>query len=313
MNESAENPNAAAIDVRHLRVTYPARRKQPAREAVRGLDVAIQPSQFVALLGPNGSGKSSFMRAICGLVPFEGEIAVHGETPIEKIRQSLGVVLQNASLDPQMTVRENLRDLAALHGIPPEAVAERIEQELTHAGLTEHANVYVKRLSGGLKRRVDLVRALMHDPSVLLLDEPTVGLDPPSRKAFLDALDKRRSQRELTVLLSTHLTDEADRSDRVLFMHEGQLVADDSPEALRHSLGARRLTVLSANQPNHVGSEWTRTAEGWSTAIDDETSNVGQLCSAIASDGLAFTVAPPTLGDAFESLTGTTLRSENHG
>jgi ABC-2 type transport system ATP-binding protein len=299
-----------AIDVRALRVTYPARRKQPPREAVRGLDVTIQPRQFVALLGPNGSGKSSLIRAVCGLVPFLGDISVHGESRIEPIRQSLGVVLQSPSLDPNMTVRENLCDIAALHGLTRAEAHARVERELAAAELTDQIDTLVKRLSGGLKRRVDLVRALLHHPRVLLLDEPTVGLDPPSRKAFLDALDNRRTQSNMTVLLSTHLTDEADRSDRVLFMHEGKLVADDPPDALRSALGARRLTVLSSSQPLVADVVWTRSAHGWTAPLRDDPSEVAALAKTLTEAGLAFTVAPPTLADAFESFTGATLRGD---
>lgn len=306
------NEHGAAIEVRNLRVTYPARRKQPAREAVRSIDVSIQPGQFIALLGPNGSGKSSFFRAICGLVPFEGNIRVHGESAISAIRHSLGVVLQSPSLDPNMTVFENLRDIAALHGVPAHIAAQRVNDELDQAGLAEHTSALVKRLSGGLKRRVDLVRSLLHHPRVLLLDEPTVGLDPPSRKAFLDAIESRRADSNMTILLSTHLTDEADQSDRVLFMHEGKLVADDPPSALRSSLGDRRLTVMSSVKPDLAGADWTRVANGWTTALSSDATELAALAKQLAGAGHAFTVAPPTLGDAFESLTGTTLRSDHH-
>ena len=299
------------IDVQRLSVTYPARRRQPARAAVRDIDLRIHPGQFVALLGPNGSGKSSLIRAIARLVPFTGEVRVDGQSNINKIRQSLGVVLQSPSLDPHMTMRENLLDLAALHGIPRSLAHDRVTGDLQAGDLSTYGHTLVKRLSGGLKRRADLIRALLHRPRVLLLDEPTVGLDPPSRIAFLTALEVQRQQRELTILFSSHLTDEADRCDRVIFMHEGRLVADNAPDALRRALGKRRLTVHAPSQPA-VPGEWRRTHEGWTTPLAENPEEVAKVTIALTSENAAFTIAPPTLADAFETLTGTTLERVRH-
>jgi len=299
----------SAISIRALSVTYPATRRQEARQAVRPLDLDIAAGQFVALLGPNGSGKSSLIRAICGMVPFGGRLEVFGETQSDVIRRSIGVVLQSPSLDPQLTVRENLRDLAALYGIPARDLTSRIDRALHDAALDEHADTLVKRLSGGLKRRVDLVRALLHDPDILLLDEPTVGLDPPSRMAFIDSLVRRREQRELTILISTHLTDEAERCDRVLFMHGGALAADDPPGTLRARLGRRRLTVHASEPPRaEIGQSWHRAADGWTATLESDTQDVAALAQALTESGAAFTIAPPTLADAFVALTGTSLR-----
>lgn len=309
MDDATTTP---AIDVKALRVTYRARRKQPAREAVRSLDLVIEPGQFVALLGPNGSGKSSLIRAVAGLVPFEGSVSVHGERDLGAIRRQLGVVLQSPSLDPNMTVRENLRDVAALYGLSREIIQQRMSEELSAAAMTIHAGALVKRLSGGLRRRADLIRAVLHRPRVLLLDEPTVGLDPPSRRSFLEAIEARRERDGATIVISTHLIDEADRADRVVFMHEGAIVADDAPAALRSQLGERTLTVMSPLKPIIPWVEWKRTSQGWSAGSVEDAEQRAAIIEALTTAGLAFTVAPPTLADAFESLTGASLHGDRH-
>lgn len=308
----ATSSAGSALVVEGVSLTYPARRRQPARAALDDVSLVIEPGQRVAMLGPNGSGKSTLLRIICGLLPSDGgRVGVFGkESPAER-RGMLGVVFQSDSLDPHLTVQENLRDQAALYGIEGREARRRIDASLEAAGLADRRDDLVKTLSLGLARRVDLCRALLHQPPLLLLDEPTVGLDPTSREAFLTLIDEKRASENLTVLMSTHLMDEADRLDRVVLLHEGRLVADDSPAKLRSNLGAMLVTVHdSAWTPGDFGYEagnWRRASGVWTLQLGDETEQLRVIAGELAAAGVAYSVGPPTLADVFEHFTGAKL------
>ncbi len=302
-----------AISFRDLRFTYPARRRQPAREALRGVTLEIADGQSVALLGPNGSGKSTLIHVITGLTsPSAGQAMLFARPPASA-RDLLGVVFQSPGLDRHMTVWENLRDSATLYGIDAAAARSTIESLLRDLRLDDRRDALVKTLSGGLARRVDLCRALLSRPRLLILDEPTAGLDPVARKEFLDHVESRRAgggAGDLTILMSTHLTDEADRADRVIMLHEGRVVADDAPAALRKQLGARRVTVYDAAwTPTADTDRWRRVPGGWTRDLqnDDETA---LIASSLAQRGAPFSIAPPTLDDVFEQLTGARLQHD---
>lgn len=311
-DRSSTDDLPSALCVQDLHVTYPARRRQPAIEALRGVTMTIQPGQTVAMLGPNGSGKSTLMRVICGLLrpaAGRGRVAVFGHLSPSAIRRDIGVVFQHTALDQQLTVREALRDQARLYGFSRRDAAHRVEQDLEHAGLTDRRDQLIKTLSLGLARRVDLVRALLHRPRLLLLDEPTVGLDPTAREAFLRMLDDRRAESPLTVLLSTHLIDEADRQDRVILLNEGRLVADDAPTVLRRRIGSIMLTVHDNHWQPPVAERdcWREQAGAWVRSIGDDHETAARLAGELAGQGVTCTIAPPTLADAFEQLTGRRL------
>lgn len=298
----------AVLDLADLRFSYPAARGRTAHEALKGISIRVNQGESVALLGPNGSGKSTLMRLICGLMrPASGRLAVDGLTDPAAFRARLSVVFQTSALDPHLTVEENLRCQAGLYGLRGAAAGARIEEELERAALADRRTTLVKALSGGLKRRADLARALLHRPRLLLLDEPTVGLDPAARQSFLNAIEARRRDEGMTLLMSTHLIDEADRCDRAVFIHEGRIVADGPPSELRRSLGGVFVTVHSAEQPAiDVGSPWRRIGSHWSAAVDDDDGGAA-TAAALASAHVAFTLAPPTLADVFASLTGAAL------
>lgn len=303
---------AQALRVSGVSLTYPAKRRQAARTALDNVSLAIDPGQSVAMLGPNGSGKSTLLRIICGLLPNDGgSVAVFDMDNPAARRGMLGVVFQSDSLDPHLTVRENLRDQAALYGIAPHEARQRIDASLEAAGLADRRDDLVKTLSLGLARRVDLCRALLHQPRLLLLDEPTVGLDPAAREAFLALIDDKRESENLTVLMSTHLMDEADRQDRVVLLHEGKLVADDTPADLRSNLGQMLLTVHdSAWLPQefaHPLESWRRASGVWTLQLGDDVEQVRAIAAELAGAGVAYSIAPPTLADVFEHFTGTKL------
>jgi ABC-2 type transport system ATP-binding protein len=305
----------AALRIHDVRFTYPARARQPALAALHGVSLEIEQGAATALLGPNGSGKSTLMRIIAGLLrPSGGDVRVFGHADSVMSRPLLSVVFQSPGLDRHMTVQENLRDQAALYGLASDVAAERIEQELRRADLLDRRRSIVKTLSGGLVRRADLCRAMLHHPRLLLLDEPTVGLDPVARERFLHDLEQRRSEDGLSVLISTHLVDEADRCDRVALMHHGRVVAHDSPANLRRELGAWRITVMGGDAPPPLrdGIRWRRAGGGWLTDIGHDQADAAPIAAALAADGWAFTLAPPTLADVFQERTGTGLDRHVH-
>lgn len=310
MNETP--PVESAVRTHDVRVRYARRGREP-HPALRGVTLDTDSDDgVVALLGPNASGKSTLIKVICGLLkPDQGDVSVFGTSDLARIRAMISVVFQANSLDPHLTVDENLRCQAALYGIRSSEATERIEHELERAELMDRRTSLVRELSLGLARRVDLVRALLHRPRLLLLDEPTVGLDPVARNAFLDQLAARRIADGFTMIMTTHLIDEADRADRVIFMHEGMIVADGEPEELRRKRGGAIITVHERRQPtvsigNTAWESWQGQWRGVSAGPREETHAV---VTALLKNGTPFSVANPTLGDVFEYVTGATLEN----
>ena len=215
------------------------------RAALNGLTVAIPTGQFVALLGPNGAGKSTLFQVLTGLfVADEGEVSVAGESlrhSAVKALKHIGVVFQQMSLDLDLSVRRNLQFHADLHGLPRALARQRIEEGCAALATTADLDRPVRELSGGNRRKVELVRALLHRPAVLLMDEPTVGLDPKSRRDLLAAVRADVAARGTSVLWATHLVEEAEAADRVLVLHKGKLLADGTPQAVSESLGGPNL------------------------------------------------------------------------
>lgn len=302
-----------AVSIRDVVFRYGA-----AAPALDGVSATIAAGSVVALLGPNGSGKSTLLRLLGqSAAPTSGSVELFGGANAARddgsLRARIGVVFQSPSLDPRLGVAENLAIHAALHGLSRDDARARIDTLLAEHGLASRAQDRVETLSGGLARRVDLVRSVLHRPELLLLDEPTTGLDPPSRAAFLDAVFAERDRSGTTVILSTHLVDEANRCDRVILLHRGRIVADGEPVALRAALGPRRIVVhgLDAPSTTEMGAssiEWTRRAEGWTTLLADER-EATTLVSALIARGRSFTVGPPTLADLFARTTGEELAS----
>ncbi|MEM9341769.1 MAG: ABC transporter ATP-binding protein [Pseudomonadota bacterium] len=199
------------------------------KTALDGVSFTLAPG-FCALLGPNGAGKSTLFALLTRLfaAPPPGRIEIAGSALEEAPRRAmaaLGVVFQQPTLDLDLTVQQNLMYFAALHGVPRRVVSQRIVEALGQLDMAERAGEKVRKLNGGHRRRTELARALLHDPKVLLLDEPTVGLDPASREA-ITAHVHRLAEGGMTVLWATHLTDEVQDSDRLLILHQGRLLAD---------------------------------------------------------------------------------------
>jgi ABC-2 type transport system ATP-binding protein len=215
------------------------------RVALGPLDLALPARCFVALLGPNGAGKSTLFQVATGLfAPDGGDVEVDGHSMQRDTRRALariGVVFQQMSLDLDLTVARNLQFHADLHGLPRALARERIAAAATAFGLAADLGRPARELSGGNRRKVELARALLHQPALLLMDEPTVGLDPKSRRDLLAAIRADVAGRGTTVLWATHLVEEAAAADRVLVLHKGTLRADGTPAAVTAALGGGTL------------------------------------------------------------------------
>ncbi|MBL8445091.1 MAG: ATP-binding cassette domain-containing protein [Zoogloeaceae bacterium] len=214
------------------------------REALRGVSLAVAPGEFVALLGPNGAGKSTLFQLLTGLFNADaGRLRVCGHdmraSPVKALGR-IGVVFQQMTLDLDLSVEANLRFHARLHGIAGHDGTARIADALARLGLTERARDKVRDLSGGNRRKVELARALIHKPSVLLMDEATVGLDPASRRQLLDEVLALR-EKGVATLWASHLVDEAEEADRVIVLHMGRILAVGTPQELVRASGRESL------------------------------------------------------------------------
>lgn len=239
---SADHPDArpdARLHISDLTKRY------GERAALAGLSLEIAPGQLVALLGPNGAGKSTLFQVLTGLfVADAGEVIVAGHslrTQAVAALRHIGVVFQQMSLDLDLSVERNLRFHADLHGLPRRVAQARLLAGCEALGLAGELQRPVRELSGGNRRKVELVRALLHEPGLVLMDEPTVGLDPKSRRDLLAAIRADVQRRTSSVLWATHLVEEAEAADRVLVLHKGKLLADGTPAAVAAQLGGVNL------------------------------------------------------------------------
>ncbi|WP_448187350.1 ABC transporter ATP-binding protein [Azospirillum sp. sgz301742] len=219
----------------------------PSTQALDGVSFTVEAGQFTALLGPNGAGKSTLFALATGLLrPQAGRIRVHGHDLTDAPGPALarmGVVFQQPTLDLDLTVAQNLRYFAALHGIPRAEADRRIEAELTRLDLFERRHEKVRRLNGGHRRRAEIARALLHRPALLLLDEPTVGLDLPTRRRLIEHVHALCAQDGIAVLWATHLIEEIDaETDHVVVLHRGMVRASGAVAAVNRDLGAASVT-----------------------------------------------------------------------
>lgn len=225
--------------------THQLTKRYGPRTALQSLTLHVEAGQFVALLGPNGAGKSTLFQVLTGLFAAdEGEVEVAGHSlrhaPTAALRH-IGVVFQQISLDHDLSIRRNLLFQADLHGLPRRIAQQRIEEDCARLGIEPDLDRKVRELSGGNRRKVELVRANLHRPAVLLMDEATVGLDPKSRRDLLAALHDDVRERGVCVLWATHWVEEALEADRVLVLHKGSLLADGTPDQVTQALGGATL------------------------------------------------------------------------
>ncbi|WP_413203376.1 ATP-binding cassette domain-containing protein [Rhodospirillum sp. A1_3_36] len=239
------------IRIKGLTHAYPGRRGKPARIAIQSLSLSVAEGAFTILAGPNGSGKSTLFRILCGLcLPSTGTVHIGGHDLFAEpaaARGLMGVVFQSPAVDKHLSVAENLDIHASLYGLSGTTLTNRRNEALAWSGLKDRLKDKVGTLSGGLARQVELAKCLMTHPRVLLLDEPTTGLDPAARRAFLDTLTRIQRERGMTVLMTSHVFSEAEDADRVAIMREGVLLAHDSPNALRDQLGQDMLVISAVD------------------------------------------------------------------
>ena len=307
---------ASAIELANVRRVYRGRGARAQRVAVDGVSLSIERGAWVALLGPNGSGKTTLLRLIATLdEPDDGRVTWFADSSAARasVRGRIGVVFQSPSLDALLSVRENLRVHAAVFGMDARTRETRIDALAGELDLADRLDDLVGALSGGLARRADLARAMLPAPDLLLLDEPTAGLDPPSREGFLGAVASRRESTSMTVLMTTHLMDEAERTDRVVMMHLGRVVADGSPGELRRSIGEDGRLVLRAAWNAHellesLGLSPRRAGAEALAPVADEAA-LSRAVESLATQGVPAVIGPPTLGDVFASCTGEELEA----
>jgi len=238
------------LSVRGLRYNY------GTRAVLDGLDFSVMDEEIVGLLGPNGSGKSTLFRLLSGIYPlqagsidFSGErVAETGACVSKNLRAKMGVVFQDASVDPSLSSRRNLALAAELYGLSGEVLNTRLEAGLERAGLLERANDKVKTFSGGMRRKLELVRAMLHQPKFLLMDEPSTGLDEEGFRSFWHFCEHLRAQAKTSILLATHRSDEAARCDRLLVIHKGKIIANESPENLCARVSGDRVVLKLADE-----------------------------------------------------------------
>lgn len=245
-------PEAAspAVTARDLTHTYPGRRRRPPRRGLDGVSFEVAPGTVFGFLGPNGGGKTTLFRILATLLPVSGgaaSVAGHdlAAEPLA-VRRALGVAFQSPALDLRLTVEENLRHGGHLYGLSGADLAERIDRNLARFSVADRRRDRAEELSGGLRRRVELAKALLHEPRVLLLDEPSTGLDPRARRELWDVLAELAAG-GVTVLLTTHFIEEAERCHRLLLLDRGRVVAEGAPEELKRQVGGEVVTLASGD------------------------------------------------------------------
>jgi ABC-2 type transport system ATP-binding protein len=287
--------------------------------AVDGVTFDVAPGESFGFLGPNGAGKSTTINILCTLLrPTGGSASVAGfdvATRPADVRRHIGLVFQDPTLDEYLTAEENLRFHAELYGVPRESSEERLKDVLEMVELWERRKSIVSTFSGGMRRRLEIARGLLHSPRVLFLDEPTVGLDPQTRAHIWSYIEELRKREEITIFLTTHYMDEAEHCDRIAIIDHGTIVAIDSPEALKASVGQDRVEIRTADdaatmeQLRDVFDLEPTTAEG---AVRFYVANgdrfIPRLFAELTVPILSVSVAQPTLDDVFMSYTGRTIR-----
>ncbi len=305
--------SSSAVLVRGLRKRY------GELEAVRGIDLDVAPGEIFGFLGPNGAGKSTTIKILCTLArPSAGEAKVAGfdvVTQRDEVRRHIGLVFQDTTLDDYLTAEQNLRFHAELYGIPSATVAPRVRQVMEMVGLWDRRGSLVQTFSGGMKRRLEIARGLLHSPRVLFLDEPTVGLDPQTRVSIWSYIRELKARETITIFLTTHYMDEAEYCDRIAIIDHGKIVALGTPEALKAEVGKDRVQLKTADDEaaiaalrDRLGIAAARRDELVTFAVANGEQFVPRLFAELGVPIRQIHVTRPTLDDVFLAHTGTTIR-----
>ena len=286
------------------------------RQALNRVTFAVQPGEIFGLLGPNGGGKTTLFRILSTTLPVqEGKASLAGldvaSTP-DAVRQIIGVTFQSPSIDPKLTVGENLTYQGHLYGLKGATLMHRTDELLKRLGLSDRRSDIAETLSGGLKRRVEIAKSLLHEPRILLLDEPSTGLDPGARHDLWRYLSQLRDESGVTVMVTTHLMEEAERCDRLGLLSKGELVALGTPDDLRSSVGGDCITVQPAVPESDLA---TRIRERFNVEVQEVDGAVRvereqghelvrDLVAAFPNDVKSVAFGKPTLEDVFIRKTG---------
>ncbi len=285
------------------------------RYALSEVSFAVSGREIFGVLGPNGGGKSTLFKILATMMdPASGRASIAGfdiATQAADVRRRIGVVFQSQSLDRKLTVAENLRAQGHLFGLSGSVLRGRVERGMDRLGLADRRNDLVETLSGGLRRRVEIAKSLLHEPSVLLMDEPSTGLDPAARRELWNYIEELRTAQGITVLLTTHILEEADRCDRLLLLHQGKVVSTGTPAELKSRIGGD-VVVLEAYEPSRLLTELKARLGVNATAVNGSVRvEIGNGHRFIAEAVEAFPGAiqsvalhKPTLEDVFLDETG---------
>ena len=308
-----EPSDSAAVVVRGLEKRY------GEIEAVRGIDFDVERGEIFGFLGPNGAGKSTTISLLCTLVlPTGGYARVAGHDVAhdrDAVRRNIGLVFQDTTLDGYLSAEQNMRLHAELYGVPRELVGPRMQQVMEMVGLWERRKSAVNTFSGGMKRRLEIARGLMHSPRVLFLDEPTVGLDPQTRASIWAYISELKVAEDITIFLTTHYMDEAENCDRIAIMDKGKIVVLDTPEALKAAVGKDRVQIHTDDDGAAIAALErdfnikAQMAEGAVTfGVPGGEQFVPRLFAELGVPIRSVSVSRPSLDDVFMLHTGSTIR-----
>ena len=324
--QGSDASTAVRADERHrvserepvISVTGLAKRYGELR-AVAGVDFEVFRGETFGFLGPNGAGKTTTINMLCTLAtPTAGSAAVADFDIVRErddVRRSIGLVFQDTTLDTYLTAERNLRFHAELYGVPRAQVDDRLRQVLEIVGLWDRRDSKVMEYSGGMMRRLEIARGLLHYPRVLFLDEPTIGLDPQTRSHIWTYIEELKQREDITIFLTTHYMDEAEHCDRIAIIDNGAIVAMNTPEALKASVGKDRVQIQTPDDPAAIAALRERFGleaavhEGQMTfSVESGEQFVPRLFAELGVPIEAVRVSRPTLDDVFMSYTGRTIR-----
>lgn len=317
--EIAQTVSELALHARDINFFY------GERQALKDVSFSIARGEIFGFLGPNGGGKTTLFKVLSTLVPCQtGEIRMLGRDLLREkmdIQRRMGVVFQHPSVDDKLTVRENLEHHGHLYGMRGDHLRQRSRLMLERLGLSDRARDRVETLSGGLRRRTELAKALLHQPELLLLDEPSTGLDPGARREFNDYLAHLRRTDGVTIVLTTHYMEEAERCDRIAIMHEGRMVAMAPPGELKEQIGGDVVVVRSIGDPAALMGK-LEASLGLKSALVDGMIRIERqrghelvrdLVEAIGDQIENVSFGKPTLEDVFVHLTGRRFFADSGG
>ena len=286
------------------------------RTALNGVSFDVRPAELFGLLGPNGSGKTTLFRILSTLMlPTAGRATIMGCDAAQepaRLRRQIGVVFQAQSIDLKLTAYENLWHQGHLYGLRGSALKKRIHEILSRVGLADRAGELVETFSGGMQRRIELAKGLLHHPGVLLLDEPTTGLDPGARRDLWQYLQMLRDEEHVSVLVTTHLMEEAERCDRLAIMNEGNLVALGTPAELKNEIGGDVVLLDAAHDAELLAERIRDRFHVETTVLENQVRLeregahrfVTEVVEAFPGEIVALSVSKPALEDVFIRRTG---------